>query len=276
MEVLENELLKIEVNLYGGTLHSIVDKSNNFELQYQVIEGSWPFQDVVIFPLIGQSDYEYESKKYHISTRHGFLRTMNFVVAEKGENFLSIEFKSTPESLLLYPFNFKFNLTYILDGYKIIEKVKVTNLENDKLMPFMYGSHLGLKANENTIIRLSEANNPYPLDDKGLIDLNKKVDFCGVKDIDKSYIAKLDTIVFNNNSSHLEVLNGYGYSIKYTFDSPYFALWSNTKKGDFLCVEPWWGISNYVNQSENILGKEAINLIKKEKDFSFSIEFRKL
>ena len=53
MEKIENEFLKVSINPQGAVLTSIIFKETNDELLYQVEEGSWPFQDVQIFPLIG-------------------------------------------------------------------------------------------------------------------------------------------------------------------------------------------------------------------------------
>ena len=44
-------------------------------------------------------------------------------------------------------------------------------------------------------------------------------------------------------------------------------------KGDFVCVEPWWGISNYTNELLNIKDINEINVIKNEKEFSYSFSF---
>ena len=54
MVVLENDILKIEINENGGCLKSIYDKIKNEELLYQPDKRSWSGQDVVIFPFVAR------------------------------------------------------------------------------------------------------------------------------------------------------------------------------------------------------------------------------
>lgn len=90
MEIIENKFIKATINLYGGTLTSIILKSKNAETVYQIEDGSWPFQDVQIFPLIGKNNFKYNDEIYSNKTRHGFIRESNFEVETK------------PKILLLY------------------------------------------------------------------------------------------------------------------------------------------------------------------------------
>ena len=59
----------------------------------------------------------------------------------------------------------------------------------------------------------------------------------------------------------------------YNFNTPYFAIWSNAKTGDFICVEPWWGISNYINESKDLSSRIAINKLKENEVASFSYSY---
>ena len=63
----------------------------------------------------------------------------------------------------------------------------------------------------------------------------------------------------------------------YNFNAPYFAIWTHPEKGDFVSIEPRWGISNYLGEPEEIYKREAINKLKKNeyKSFSYKITFFK-
>lgn len=274
MEILEGKKLKIEVDLHGGTLHSIIDKENNEELMYQIEEGSWPNQDVVIFPHVGTNSFDINGKHYEISTRHGLLRNADFKFKEKGENYLKVYYESSEESKKVFPFDFEFILTYKLEDYKLIEHVEIVN-KSKEILPCMYGSHLAIKTNEKGIVLLNENRVLHPLNEKGLIDLDKVVILPETLTLTKDLFKKYDTLVIENKSNHLEVKTGFGYTVNYKFDCPNFAIWSNANKGNYVCIEPWWGISNIINESKELKNREFINLVEDKKEFEFSIEFNK-
>lgn len=275
MKSIENENLKLTINLHGGSLVSIYDKVNNFELQYTPEEDSWPFQDVVIFPLIGVNKFEYENKDYEIETRHGFLRNEDFKVYKLEENSITIFFESNEVSKKKFPFDFRFFLTYTMQNSTILLKIDIENLNKNIPLPCMYGSHLGLRALETGNINLCVNKELYPLEN-GLINLEKVIKFDDYLSLNKENFKKYDTLVFKNNSNKVILNNGFGYEIEYNFDSPLFAIWSNSNKGNFVCIEPWFGVSNIVNEEKNIYKKRFINSIKSQKTFQISIIFKKL
>ena len=76
MPKIENEFLKVAVNINGGSLTSIYDKTNNKELLYQPDGKSWAGQDVVIFPFVARlkdGKYTYNNDTYSMKN-HGLIR----------------------------------------------------------------------------------------------------------------------------------------------------------------------------------------------------------
>jgi galactose mutarotase-like enzyme len=60
-----------------------------------------------------------------------------------------------------------------------------------------------------------------------------------------------------------------------TFDAPLFGIWSPAKKNaPFICIEPWFGYSDTLDQSGQILEKEGIQVLEAKNIFhtAFSIE----
>lgn len=105
MEIIENKFLKVSINPHGALLTSVIFKETNSELLYQVEKDSWPFQDVVIFPLIGAGKFLYEDQNYILKTRHGFLRNNDLKVFGKEKSKITFSFSSNEETLLEYPLN---------------------------------------------------------------------------------------------------------------------------------------------------------------------------
>lgn len=287
MEEISNEYLKISINEIGACLTSILSIKRNKELLYQVEEGSWGFQDVVLFPLIGKGEYEFNNTHYSFPLRHGLVRDKKFKVIDKSSIVLTLRYESTTEDLAFYPFKFTFDITYMLLKNKIVVRTKVYNDNDNKKdnpLIYSYGSHTGLKASSTSgSILLSNQENKdiafYPLDKNGLIDVDHPLNFLELNNNDvnlslnKETFKKYDTLVFKNNSSEVILDSGLNYKVKYSFNAPLYAIWSNKDKGEFVCIEPWWGISNYVNESSTIEDRLFINKTFITNEYCYSLEF---
>ncbi len=279
-EIIKNECLEVKISLKGALLTSIKDlKNNNFELLYQIEKDSWPFQDVQIFPLIGKGEYIYNNKKYEFETRHGFIRNSLFKIKERKNDSLTLIFSSNEETYKVYPFNFTFLITFSLNEYTLNVKTKIINNAKDNYLYCAYGSHTGLKASSlNGKILFDKEILINPLFKDGLINFSKEENLkTNEISLFKDTFKKFDTLVLKNKYSSIILDNGFNYLITYNFnDAPYLAIWSNMNKGEFVCVEPWWGISNYTNELNNIKDIKEINIIKNEKEFSYSFSFKYL
>lgn len=277
MEIIENKFIKATINLYGGTLTSIILKSKNTEMVYQIEDGSWPFQDVQIFPLIGKNNFKYNDEIYSNKTRHGFIRESNFEVENKTKDSITLSFESNEKTLSVYPFKFIFKLTYSLNEATIKVASKIINIDNKDIY-FHYASHTGLRVQtDKSNINFQGKFKLLPLF-CGVINLNNKdfEEFSSIK-ITKKLFKEKDTLVFKASKNvALKVNTGIDDILFiYNFNAPYFAIWTHSEKGDFVCIEPRWGISNYLGEPEEIYKREAINKLKKNeyKTFSYKITF---
>lgn len=271
MVCIENEILKVFIAEKGALLTSIIDKRNNEELLYQIVENSWPFQDVQIFPIIGATNYHIDSFKLTSPTRHGFIRNLTFKVEDKQDDSVTLLLKSSEETKLLYPYDFELRITYSIIEDKLDVRTKVKNLSSSELL-CMYGAHTAIKANEKAILHLGKPYTQFKLVD-GLI--SSKGTLIDEHDINltKDYFKKEDTVVINNDFGVMTIFNGFNHNITYTFDAPLFALWSKNDFGDFVCLEPWRGISNVSNDEMNLIETRHINKVQKEKEFNYSLRF---
>lgn len=274
MEIIENNYLKVSINPHGALLTSVLYKETNSELLYQVEEGSWPFQDVVIFPLIGAGKFYYEGKEYTLSTRHGFIRNSDLKILHQEENKITFSFSSNENTLKEYPFVFTFLITYELIDNKIKVQTTVKNSDN-KTMYFSYGSHTGFKANSQIGNIVFDKDYQFLPLISGLIDENNRDNiFMNCTNLKKDSFKKRDTFVFKGQNEKLDLFTGFdSIKITYEFDSPYFAIWSNANKGEYVCIEPWWGISNYIDESSNLENRKSINKLKENEETSFSYTY---
>ncbi len=52
-------------------------------------------------------------------------------------------------------------------------------------------------------------------------------------------------------------------------DAPYIALWSDKKFGNYVCIEPWFGVPDYVNCPKNIIRKKEIQNLRSGCSFEY-------
>ena len=57
------------------------------------------------------------------------------------------------------------------------------------------------------------------------------------------------------------------YGLRMAFDGfPYFGIWA-AKNAPFVCLEPWCGIADSVNTSQELTEKEGINALTSGENF---------
>ena len=241
----------------------------------------WAASSPVLFPFVGSIKngvYNYKGKDYEITTRHGFVRTEDFDFVEKTENSLKFRFSSDSETLKKYPFEFDLFLTYTVTGGVLEIGYDVVN-KNDSDMYFSLGTHPAFALDVNDDIKLSdyylefeknETSQKYKLTDNGLV-FDEKAD-C-LNNENKLHITETvfdnDAIVFDDLKSEKVTIknskNSKELSVEYK-GFPYIAFWSKPK-APFVCIEPWYGISDFENASGKLEEKTGILKLKKDGEF---------
>lgn len=266
--------VEIAVADRGAELRSY--KVNGEEFMWDRQPEFWAASSPVLFPFVGtikNGAYSFDGEKYEISTRHGFARTEDFELVEKTENSLKFRFSSNKETLEKYPFEFELFITYTIVGNTLEIGYNVVN-KNDSDMYFSLGTHPAFALDVNNDIKLSdyylefeknETSKKYKLNEKGLV-LDEKAD-C-LNNENKLHITETvfddDAIIFEDLKSEKVVIknskNSKELSVKYK-GFHYVAFWSKSK-APFVCIEPWYGISDFENTSGKL--EEKIGILKLE------------
>lgn len=241
----------------------------------------WAASSPVLFPFVGSIKngvYNYKGKDYEITTRHGFARTEDFDFVEKTENSLKFRFSSNSETLKKYPFEFDLFLTYTVNdgileiGYDVVNK-------NNSEMYFSLGTHPAFALNVNDGLKLddyylefekNETSQKYKLTDNGLV-FDEKAD-C-LNNENKLQITETvfddDAIVFDDLKSEKVTIknskNSKELSVEYK-GFPYIAFWSKPK-APYVCIEPWYGISDFESASGKLEEKIGILKLKDGEEF---------
>ena len=250
-------------------------------------EEFWAKTSPVLFPFVGglrDNKYEYKGKEYTITTRHGFARDNVFEVVEKHEDRAIFKFSSNEETLEKYPFNFDLFLEYILTDNGFELKYKVVNLDKDE-MYFSIGAHPAFalqndyEGNVYIEFEVPEDAKKYKLDLKtGFYDGMK--DFFSLQEdktkleiVDENFVE--DAISFKNLNSTKVYIKSRTNKKEVTVDFkdfPYIAFWKPLN-APFICIEPWYGINDILNTSNDIIAKEGIQKLNGNSEFNSTLKF---
>ena len=141
---LENESLRLQVDTLGAQMMSLVYRDG--EHLWQGDPKYWPDRAPTLFPFIGrlwENSYRYRGKTYSMGI-HGFAAASDFAPIEQSGSHVLLSCTSTIASLVRYPFDFTFNVTYRLVKNTLQITYCVRNQGRD-VMPFGIGGHPGFR-----------------------------------------------------------------------------------------------------------------------------------
>lgn len=280
MVTIANENLAVIISSKGAELQSIYNKQEQLEYMWSGDAAFWGKKSPVLFPIIGtlkNDTYYFNDKAYQLG-RHGFAREMEFTVTAQTGSAASFTLESNALTLAKYPFTFRFEVKYELNGSSVKVTYSVSNT-GKSAMYFSAGGHPafklpiaeGFKYNDYYL----EFNQPeragrWPISKDGLIE-TKPVELLNNTDhlpLTKELFEK-DALVFKGLSSNSVNLksdkNKHGLSFDFT-GFPYLGIWA-AKNADFVCIEPWCGIADSVNTDQQLVNKEGIHVLQPAKNF---------
>lgn len=277
---ISNSNLTAQIKHLGAELCSLKNIDNK-EFIWAGNPSFWGKHSPILFPIVGtlkNNSFQYDSKEYHMS-RHGFAREMEFELIEKLENTATFSLKSSIETKKVYPFDFELQICYSLDENKLNIDYKVIN-RTDNTMPFSIGAHpalalptnfsdYSLEFDEQEVLHyhllegglISNATNELLLDNRQLV-LNYQ-------------LFERDALVFKTlQSKSISILENAAPFLRMNFsDFPNLGIWT-IKDAPFICIEPWFGYADTLDEYDDFTKKEGIQLLEKNNTFksNYSIE----
>lgn len=277
IEFIENENIRVKIKVIGAELCGIFNKQNNIEYIWQA-GNEWKKYAPILFPIVGQLKnnlYHFKNATYTLP-RHGFAREKLFRLAYLSPNEIHFEISDDETTLPVYPFYFNLLVKYFLaeDGTLQVTH-EVANRSSEPIyfsigghpafnVPFCEGENFddySIHFNKKEILKC------FPLQDGLLqnnpVELNSKIvdstDGLASIKLTKELFNK-DALVFKNLKSNEVSIQSKqnNHSVTMNFNGfKYFGIWS-TKNADFVCLEPWLGLADNVNASQQLIDKEGI------------------
>lgn len=302
--ILENDILRVEVDSFGAELKSVKSKKNDREYMWYADKKFWGRTSPVLFPFVGSvknKEYILNGKSYPMG-QHGFARDMEHSFLSKTDDEIYFELKSNEETLSKYPFEFVLKI-----GYKLIENTikviwEVYNPSGETL-PFSIGAHpaficpldnenskAGYKISFKKFAEKTE-NTPFntvidafaktvPVEvihhhgntrDTGLAiteDIILTLEN-GVCSITPEFFDRCTYMIEGNQANSVGLIdkNGNEY-VTVLFDTPLFAIWSpEEKNAPFVCIEPWYGRCDHIDFSGELKDREYTNMLGANETF---------
>jgi galactose mutarotase-like enzyme len=279
MKFLKNNDLSVSINTLGAELFSILDSKTKVEYLWKGNPEIWGRQSPVLFPIVGrlkENSYESGGKKFSLP-QHGFARDMEFKVKEETSDKIVFSLVYNEETLKKYPYKFELQISYSLIKRKLIVGYKVINQQETNLY-FSIGAHPGFNCPlletekfEDYYLEFSqqETLNLYTLNG-GLVNKETVPYLNNEKKIPLSYdLFKNDALIFKNYQSDFISLKhkDKGEVFKFHFKGyPFLGIWS--KPGPFVCIEPWYGIADFINHNGLLEEKIGIQSIPSNGEFA--------
>jgi galactose mutarotase-like enzyme len=137
---LSNGQITAIVKAEGAELCSLRD-SHGREFLWQA-EPAWPRHAPILFPIVGRlkNDTLLHRGKSYPMKQHGFARDMRFEWGERHPERCTLSLEDSAATRLHYPFSFRLEVTYSLDGEQLVIVYRITN-PADESLPASIGAH---------------------------------------------------------------------------------------------------------------------------------------
>ena len=277
---ISNQNLKAEINSLGAELVSLQKVETNEEFIWEGNPEFWGKNSPVLFPIVGtlkNNSFLYDNEPYNLS-RHGFAREQDFQIKSQSEQSITFSLLSNEATKLVYPFDFELLINYHLVDFLLKITYTVKNIGKE-MLPFSIGGHPAFSLKEDFTKYSLKFETSENLKCFRLIDELVSNQFDEIKLKEKNLplcysVFENDALIMKEmQSKSITILKGNIPILKFDFvDFPNFGIW--TKVGaPFICLEPWVGYSDTIENSGNIIEKEGIKLLERnsEKKYTFSI-----
>ncbi|NHA08055.1 aldose 1-epimerase family protein [Mucilaginibacter sp. HC2] len=274
MTVLENEFLKVAIDLKGAQLSSFYNKQTGIEHLWQANPDIWPWHSPNLFPVVGgliNNQLLVEGQPYEMG-RHGFARQSEFILLEADEVSASFSLPYCEKTLQVYPYKFDYQVLYMLIDNSLRVTHKVINLDK-KTIYFSVGAHpafnipffkdenyedyyLEFETDEHLEANMLSADGFFTGETHPVATPGNKLHLT-------RHLFDADALVFKQLNSRMVSIKSKKHDQSVSVEFPhynYLGVWA--KPGaDFVCIEPWLGCADTQDHHVNINKKEAIQTL---------------
>ena len=282
---IRSESLSALVTTLGGYLLS-VKTNDGTEFMWQGDEKYWGARSFQIFPYVGrltEEKYCYQGREYQMGI-HGFLLGAELQLVKHEKKSVHFRFKSNSSTKRNYPFDFQYDLQYLLTGKCLTAEYSIAN-QGKEIMYFGMGFHPAFNIPldnehkyEDYILRFDRECSP--------VRINMSEDCFVVGGVSDYPLGKESTICLHHSlfdddaiiltgcSSKVSLYDKEGsHRIQMTFnDFKYLMIWSMPRtEAPFLCIEPVTSLNARKDVIEDITMQESLIALEPQRCFKRSV-----
>ncbi len=279
---ISNGELTAAVDSHGAELKSLRSVENGTEYMWCGDPAYWGKTSPVLFPFIGMlknGEYRFGGETYPM-TKHGFARDMEFRLVSHEASEVWFILDADEETKEKYPFDFKLEIGYRLDGKRLKVLWRVENFSEETIY-FSIGGHPAfncplyaedrredyfLRFDARACIRCTVIGRDGLVDDHHVVHELEN----GLLPV-KAELFDRDAMVMEDGQVHeisLLTPDKKPY-VKVSFDTPVVAVWTPERmNAPFVCIEPWYGLCDHVDFDGTLEERKWGNAVEAGKRFA--------
>jgi galactose mutarotase-like enzyme len=277
---LQNGTLGAAVSARGAELQRLHTASGE-ELLWDGNPDVWAGRSPLLFPVVGNVKDDritVRGKRYPL-LRHGFARTSTFELMESSAARCLWRLRANDETRARYPFAFRLDMAYALDGPRLAMRATVVN-EGAEPMPASFGFHPAFRwplvpgiARDEHDVRF-EKSEPEPIRRLagGLLAGPEPTPVAGERLALADVLFERDALIFDRlRSRRLTYGPAAGRRLQLDFPAmPHLGIWSKPGAG-FVCLEPWQGYASPSDFDGELAEKPGIVAIPPHSERVFEV-----
>jgi galactose mutarotase-like enzyme len=289
MIVLENEFLEAHLDPKGAEIAKLIGKQDGVNYMWKQDPVLWGHSAPVLFPIVGalkNGETVIEGKTYKMG-QHGFSRNTEYTVEEQDGTHVVFHLFDTEETKTMYPYGFDLYVTYRLEGRELKAEFKVVNDKEDYIR-FQIGGHPAFAC---PFLEGEDANDYYVEFEQKENVTRKVINPArgGMSHMELPFFENerrffvrqalfdSDAIVLPHFKSECVTLKSLNHDKSLTMhmhNFDYVGIWASKHTGGLLAIEPWVGITDFVDASGQFEDREDMQTLKKGETFvcDFAVE----
>ena len=255
---LKNEKMTYTFSDMGGELIS-AKSADGVEYMWRGVEAIWEKHAPLLFPFCGRllgGKYTYGGEEFGYKS-HGFVSKSLLTVSNLSEKSISFTISQSEQTKEIYPFDFRFTVTYTADENLLRTDIKIENLDSREMI-YMFGGHPGF----STDINPGADFNDYRIE-MGVNEakIHKLIHDSYVNPVGESFALEggelaisnklfeddaTATMIFKDIPHKLRLYTDKGsraIEFEYSEKLDYLCVWKFIDEGaDYVCLEPWTSV----------------------------------
>lgn len=244
--IIRSGRLTAHVNAFGAELKGL--SLDDFEYLYDGDPRYYGRTSPTLFPIIGRflSNTYFDGDKWYQMPLNGVAQDRNFTVSAQGENFASFVLQDDADTLAMFPYRFRLEVTYRLEDEQLHVSYRITNPGSQGLLPFGLGCHTAYRwplteeeSPEDCLLRFENAEdvgsfNPFGWRDPDFVK-------AGLRPLEHGLFRNFTRSLYGLESEWVEFASKkHDRAVRiHRSEFPYLAIWASPdENARVICIEP--------------------------------------